>query len=62
MLKEISALKARQNLGQVINEAGLREDELLKEVSRFRFKATKSKNIDQAIAEAVLAAKKAELK
>ncbi|MDL1978950.1 MAG: hypothetical protein LWX52_12795 [Deltaproteobacteria bacterium] len=35
MLKEISALKARQNLGQVINEAGLREDELLKEVREF---------------------------
>jgi hypothetical protein len=34
VLKEISAL---------------RQDEPLKEVSKFRFKATKSKNIDQAI-------------
>jgi hypothetical protein len=33
-----------------------------KEVSTFRFKATKSENIDHAVAEAVLSAKKAELK
>ena len=37
-------------------------DELLEEVRKFRFKATKFENIDHAVAEAVLAAKKAELK
>ena len=92
MLKKISALKARQNLGQVMNEVALRGDdyiieragrplvaiidlekydqlqrnydELLEEVKEIRFKAkdAKSENIDQAIAEAVLAAKKAEIK
>ena len=92
VLKKISALKARQNLGQVMNEVALRGDdyiieragrplvaiidlekydqlqrnydELLEEVKEIRFKAkdAKSENIDQAIAEAVLAAKKAEFK
>ena len=90
MLKKISALKARQNLGQIINKVALRGDdyiieqagrpliaiigfkkyhqlqrnydELLNEVRTFRFKATKSENIDHAVAQAVLATKKAELK
>jgi len=89
VLKKISALKARQNLGQIINKVALRGDdyiieqagrplaiigfkkyhqlqrnydELLNEVRTFRFKATKSENIDHSVAEAVLAAKKAELK
>ena len=92
MLKKISALKARQNLGQVMNEVALRGDDYIversgkpmvaiiplgkywqlqsalddffEEVKDFRqaAKKTKPKEVDRAIAEAVEAAKKSELK
>ena len=92
MLKKISALKARQNLGQVMNEVALRGDdyiversgkpmvaiiplekyrqlqsaldEFFEEVKDFRqaAKKAKPKEVDRAIAEAVEASKKSELK
>ena len=91
VLKKISALKARQNLGQVMNEVALRGDDYIversgkplvaiipltkywqlqsalddffEEVKDFRQSAQKvnPKEVDRAIAEAVEAAKKAEL-
>ena len=92
MLKKISALKARQNLGRVMNEVALRGDDYIiersgkplvaviplekyqqlqidlndffEEVKDFHQAAENatSKEVDRAIAEAVAAAKKAELK
>ena len=92
MLKKISALKARQNLGQVMNEVALRGDDYIiersgkplvaviplgkyqqlqknlddffEDVKDFRqaSKKAKPKEVDRVIAEAVAAAKKAELK
>lgn len=92
MLKRISALKARQNLGQVMNEVALRGDDYIiersgkplvaiipldkyqqlqrdlddffEDVKAFRRAVEKvePRKVDQAIAEAVAAAKKAELK
>ena len=92
MLKKISALKARQNLGRVMNEVALRGDdyiversgkpmvaiiplekyrqlqsaldEFFEEVKDFRqaAKKAKPKEVDRAIAEAVEASKKSELK